>query len=1235
MKLMCKSQTGSAHMLCTAVLVAVLTLPVLGRAWAAAPIGLAAIERFDQISLFRPGVRAYQYSSHDPTGGNADAGHFLQSAGGEDVLLDVKGSGCVYRMWQTGGGDPSQRFIRIYLDGATTPLVNMSLAQFFGGSQAPFLSPLVGNDSVSSGGFYCYVPIPFRTGCRISMAGGAGVNYYNITYHRFADATGVATFTGQEDTSAARSVWNGAGSDPKPDHGSVTTSGAISLPNGSTATLANIATGGTIQELEITIPDLSDAMLTTVNLRAQWDGAAAAIDVPIGYFFGCGLGVRNIHTVPVGMDNATKRLYCYLPMPFASSALVQLVNNSGQDISSLSYTIRHTPQSGGLQGIGLLYARYLSETPTTLGRDYTILNETGTGHFIGVVQTMRGPSAGFLEGDERIYVDGSLTPHIYGTGTEDCFNGGWYFNRGPFTLPVHGNPIQLSTPDTAFAVYRFFLSDLIPFTNSIKVGIEHNGTNDGTPNYYSVAFYYKAGQPSSTLTDTLDVGDSSSESAHNYVINSATWSGTTFGYYEGDDDNILVSDNGRRHAGYSQFVAAIDAANAGLLLRRRMNYSLPRQNAQVYIDGALAGEWYEAGDNTSKVFRDSEFMVAASLTQGKSSTTVKIVNTSSESNWTEYRYWVYSLTAVPSDTTPPGNVTGFAASESDMQIDLSWANPTDPDFAGTRVLFKTTGYPGNPSDGVILYNGTSTSCVHTGLTSGVVYYYAAYAYDHAYNYASGSKASVARGGPYCYCDSFPYADGDLNGNMNWAGSATAEIEVVSQAVKITGGSPNSEAARSVSCSGTAGVIGAKVKIRAGSGGVTLWGLWYDDPSGNNLARWYGTGTTARPRIGGTGLVLNPVTLTGGGVWDTLTVHIDTNTDTDEFFFNGTSLGTLSHSSTGAGSSVGAIKFERIYNSTTSDWVYFDNLSVGEPEPMPPGPVTNFKARGQSGQVALSWTNPADPDFVGTMIRYKTTGYPTGPTDGALIYIGGGTTHTHGGLVNGRKYYYSAFAYDAVPNYRTKVDASAHAAANATILEAKGLLNNQVRALRNNIVSAVGSGYFYVQDPTLYQGIKVSAPDTVSKGQKVDVVGLILGQGGERYLDCSGNVVVLIDAGPIALNALAMGAASVGGAELDPYTGGVVGGTGPNNMGLLVKVWGKITQRETVTNTYFYIDDGSGLTDGTQTAGADNVGIKVLANPTSYPTDTYVLVTGAVSTFDSAGLRPQILPQVGGIQPLGP
>jgi adhesin/invasin len=92
--------------------------------------------------------------------------------------------------------------------------------------------------------------------------------------------------------------------------------------------------------------------------------------------------------------------------------------------------------------------------------------------------------------------------------------------------------------------------------------------------------------------------------------------------------------------------------------------------------------------------------------------------------------------------TPPADVTSFTATEGNGRVALSWANPTDGDFAGVKILRKTEGYPINPTDGAVVYEGTGTSHTDTGLTNKTTYYYVAFAHDEVPNYSSGAQASA-------------------------------------------------------------------------------------------------------------------------------------------------------------------------------------------------------------------------------------------------------------------------------------------------------------------------------------------------------------------------------------------------------------------------------------------------------------------------------------------------------------
>ena len=55
----------------------------------------------------------------------------------------------------------------------------------------------------------------------------------------------------------------------------------------------------------------------------------------------------------------------------------------------------------------------------------------------------------YLEGNERAFVDGAAQPQILGTGTEDFFDGGWYFYDQLFSLPFSGSPPTRHAPRAA------------------------------------------------------------------------------------------------------------------------------------------------------------------------------------------------------------------------------------------------------------------------------------------------------------------------------------------------------------------------------------------------------------------------------------------------------------------------------------------------------------------------------------------------------------------------------------------------------------------------------------------------------------------------------------------------------------------------------------------------------------------------------------------------------------------
>ncbi len=141
------------------------------------------------------------------------------------------------------------------------------------------------------------------------------------------------------------------------------------------------------------------------------------------------------------------------------------------------------------------------------------------------------------------------------------------------------------------------------------------------------------------------------------------------------------------------------------------------------------------------------------------------------------------------------------------------------------------------------------------------------------------------------------------------------------------------------------------------------------------------------------------------------------------------------SNTGAWGSIGIGNWppRPVYNSVNDEFLIhwhnsyatilnrrYKSYALPAPDTTPPAPATGLTLTRYANAMGLSWTNPSTSDFAGTMIRFKTTGYPAGPTDGTLVVDAANAPSTsdhfdHMNLARGT-YYYAAFAYDEVMNF---------------------------------------------------------------------------------------------------------------------------------------------------------------------------------------------------------------------------
>lgn len=246
-------------------------------------------------------------------------------------------------------------------------------------------------------------------------------------------------------------------------------------------------------------------------LRIYYDGSERpGVEAPVGEFFANCFGKRSeVVSLPVVVEDGDS-YNSFWQMPFRKSCRVEIVNQSTKPISLLYYNIDWIQRTSLPKDTPYFFAQYRQEYPAVSGRDYSVLETTGKGHFVGMVLSVRTRSPmWFGEGDEKIYIDGEKNASIWGTGTEDYFLSAWGLKTTK--TPFAGVPYfdQWGIVGGHTSAYRWHLADPIVFQKGIKVTMEHfgwispdenpegktNSWNEREDDYASVAFWYQTGTP--------------------------------------------------------------------------------------------------------------------------------------------------------------------------------------------------------------------------------------------------------------------------------------------------------------------------------------------------------------------------------------------------------------------------------------------------------------------------------------------------------------------------------------------------------------------------------------------------------------------------------------------------------------------------------------------------------------------------------------------------------------------
>jgi hypothetical protein len=430
---------------------------------------------------------------------NGDGNGVIRSEGDRVVMAEMKGPGCIWRIWSAAA---DKGHVKIYLDDQPEAVVDLPFADYFEGKHAPFNFPELSYNlnRVGSSGQNLYLPIPYQKSCKVVADKGWG-NYFHFNYATFPAGTTVPTFSARlvaenaAELQAANDFFaKRLGTDPAGKRsGEARLSQSVDAAPGATAQVARLEGPQAITALRVKtkFANRDDEMtgLRKLALRITWDDQAKpAVWCPLGDFFGTAPGVNPYKTLMTGMTK--DGFYSYWYMPFASSALVELVNEDKVD-RKVEFEIVHAPLGRPFEGLGHFHAKWHRDTvqlPADRWPDWIMLQTQGRGRFCGVSLHVWNPRGGWWgEGDEKFFVDGEKFPSTIGTGSEDYFGYAWG-NPHLFQRPYHAQTMTQNNQGHQ-SLLRWHFVDNVPFQKTFQGCIEKYFNNDHAL-YAVVAYWY-------------------------------------------------------------------------------------------------------------------------------------------------------------------------------------------------------------------------------------------------------------------------------------------------------------------------------------------------------------------------------------------------------------------------------------------------------------------------------------------------------------------------------------------------------------------------------------------------------------------------------------------------------------------------------------------------------------------------------------------------------------------------
>ena len=189
------------------------------------------------------------------------------------------------------------------------------------------------------------------------------------------------------------------------------------LRAGGAYTLLDAEGSGMVRRIWFTFPPNDPMAMRCIILRIYWDGQEQpSVEVPMGDFFGLPHGVNRDLQSEYIQVNAGTAYNCWIPMPFRKHARITVENDGEHDIAHLFYEVDYTLGDEIPEDAGYFHAQFRRQNPCPMHSDYTLLETTGKGVYLGTVLGVRSlyTESWWGEGEMKFALDGDtrLSHHL-------------------------------------------------------------------------------------------------------------------------------------------------------------------------------------------------------------------------------------------------------------------------------------------------------------------------------------------------------------------------------------------------------------------------------------------------------------------------------------------------------------------------------------------------------------------------------------------------------------------------------------------------------------------------------------------------------------------------------------------------------------------------------------------------------------------------------------------------------